>query len=99
MKLSLISSFLFLAAIVNAADNDYKQMCYETCVHTTCQGTNVNTPCATAFVGTYVHVDYRPRNDANDAVHASICVMAPLAARTFNRADYNCQLSQAFGDK
>ncbi|KAG9061284.1 hypothetical protein KI688_007622 [Linnemannia hyalina] len=94
MKLSLISSFLFLAAIVNAADNVYKQMCYETCVHTTCQGTNVNTPCEVTYAGTYVHVNYRPRNDANDAVHASICVMAPLAERTFNRANFNCQLSQ-----
>ncbi|KAK3839504.1 MAG: hypothetical protein JOS17DRAFT_729316 [Linnemannia elongata] len=90
MKISLVASFLFLAAIVNAADNDYKQMCYQTCVHRDCQGTN-KTPCSMVYVGTYVHVNYRPRNDANDAVHASICVMAPLSEHSFIRGNYYCE--------
>ncbi|KAF8938003.1 hypothetical protein BGZ47_008770, partial [Haplosporangium gracile] len=60
MKLSLIASFLFLAAVVNGADNDYRQMGYETCVHKTCSGTNVSNLCAPSFVGTYIHINYRP---------------------------------------
>ncbi|KAF9130607.1 hypothetical protein BGX30_013447 [Mortierella sp. GBA39] len=93
MKLSLISSFLFLAAIVNAADNDHKQMCYKTCVHKLCNGSNASTLCLPVFLGTYVHVDYRRRSRVPDAVHASICSMAPLEVTNYIESDYDCVLS------
>ncbi|KAG0301010.1 hypothetical protein BGZ97_002982 [Linnemannia gamsii] len=95
MKISLIASFFFLAAVVHAVDNDYKQMCYEICTHKSCSDVNVSTLCAPAFVGTYNHVDYRRRSESADAVHASICIMAPLAESTFVRANYFCQPATA----
>ncbi|KAF9130608.1 hypothetical protein BGX30_013448 [Mortierella sp. GBA39] len=33
MKLSLLLPFVLLIAVTNAVNNDYHQMCYETCVH------------------------------------------------------------------
>ncbi|KAG0278301.1 hypothetical protein BGZ96_002448 [Linnemannia gamsii] len=95
MKISIIASFFFLAAVVNAIDNEYHQMCYEICTHKACSGGNVNTLCGPAFVGTYNHVDYKRRYDVSDAVHASICIMAPLADATFNRANYFCEPATA----
>ncbi|OAQ29415.1 hypothetical protein K457DRAFT_19220 [Linnemannia elongata AG-77] len=95
MKASFILSLFFLASAVSATDKDYKQMCYETCVHKNCNGSNTSNLCTPNYVRTFLHVDYRPQGQGKvpNAVHASICVMAPSGVTTFNRDDYECERS------
>ncbi|KAK3839503.1 MAG: hypothetical protein JOS17DRAFT_729315 [Linnemannia elongata] len=93
MKISLVASFLFLAAIVNAADNDFKQMCYKICVHRNCNGSNGSTFCEPIFTGSYIHIDYRRRSRVPDATIASVCSMKPYDIQDYIEADYYCESS------
>ncbi|KAK3839506.1 MAG: hypothetical protein JOS17DRAFT_729318 [Linnemannia elongata] len=95
MKISVVLSLFFLAVAVSATDKDYKQMCYNTCVHKNCNGSNLSNLCTPHYVRTYIHVDNRPRGRGSvpNAVHASTCVMAPSGVTTFNKSDYECEKS------
>ncbi|KAK3836870.1 MAG: hypothetical protein J3R72DRAFT_449973 [Linnemannia gamsii] len=95
MRPSVFLSSLLLAIAASAADSSFRQWCYETCVHNTCNPNNRSTMCRMTFVSSYIHIEdpTTAKNTRGNAAIASICVMAPQSFTSFDRVGYTCQLS------